>query len=173
MNPITEVLRRDAVYFITALSLVNSAAVTLIYRKRASNIILGFVLVFALLSQMMHSGRSGLMAALLGMVISGSVGLFLYLRGYLGAGDMKLLVAVGTLLGPVRIIYAMLIAGGTLMLVDVISLSWNTRRSGGTIVAVGSHMNLANLRPPFLRIPSGVAVVLGTNLSVGLFFLWR
>lgn len=87
--------------------------------RRVPNALTGAAAAFGLALAVSGAGRIGPLAALAG----GLLGLTLMLPGYLfgatGGGDVKLLAALGTLLGPERILFAyfgMAIGGGVLAL---------------------------------------------------------
>ena len=170
-------IRPDGVCFLAALGLVNAVAVALIFLKRAPNLVVGLAFLCALGSHYAHYGvRGALIWVGLGVLLGGGLALFLYLRGFLGPGDVKLLAATGALLGPVKVFYAIFIAVATLALVDVASLGWHMRRrqapllqGGAALVAGAVDKTAPPVLSPLLRIPCGVAIVLGTNLALGLY----
>jgi prepilin peptidase CpaA len=84
------------------------------------------------------SGASGI--SLGGSVVGMALGLLLMMPGYVlgatGAGDVKLMAAVGALVGPQMAVHAFLgtaIAGGVL----AVAVALSRRRLGDTIVGTG------------------------------------
>jgi prepilin peptidase CpaA len=103
-----------------AVSICSVAAAAIDLRtRRVPNGLTGGAAVFGLALALTGAGRIGLIAA----VVGGVLGLTLMLPGYLfgatGGGDVKLLAALGTLLGPQGIVFAyfgMAIGGGLIAL---------------------------------------------------------
>jgi prepilin peptidase CpaA len=118
-------------------------------------------------------GWRGLGTALAGCFFAGGIVLVFYAVRAMGAGDVKLLAALGSLLGfhgVIPVLLATAIAGGILALIYAIV----RRRVGSTFRNVGSVMlyhsgrglqahpevNLDN--PSALRMPYGLAIATGT-----------
>jgi prepilin peptidase CpaA len=99
---------------------------------RIPNVLTGSVAAIGLSLAMSGAGATGMTGACMG----GLVGLTLMLPGYrfggTGAGDVKLMGALGTLLGPAATVIAFLasaIAGGVL----AVGHAWSRRRLGATV----------------------------------------
>lgn len=103
-----------------AVSICSLAAAAIDLRtRRVPNGLTGAAAAFGFALALTGFGRIGVIAAVAG----GVIGLALMLPGYLfgatGGGDVKLLAALGTLLGPERILFAyfgMAVGGGVLAL---------------------------------------------------------
>ena len=103
-----------------AVSICSLAAAAIDLRtRRVPNGLTGAAAAFGFALALTGVGRIGVIAAVAG----GVIGLALMLPGYLfgatGGGDVKLLAALGTLLGPERILFAyfgMAVGGGVLAL---------------------------------------------------------
>jgi prepilin peptidase CpaA len=147
-----------------------------------SSILLGFSIHF------FESGLTGILQALAGL----STGLLLMLPGYLlqatAAGDVKLMAALGTLLGPSRILNALLY---TIFVAGIVGLAmalvaWRSR--GATtpfkrygkilrcLIATGRFIYIQPLAGEAMakRMPLAVPIAIGTTGSL-LFppnFLW-
>src|SRR5271157_1199791 len=128
-------------------------------------------------------GWRGLGSAVAGCLLAGGIVFLFYLVRAMGAGDVKLLAAIGSLVGPsdaVVVLAATAISGGVLALLYVIF----RRRVGATFRNVGSvltfhyrsglrahpELNLDN--PSALRMPYGLAIATGT-LYAFLTIWWR
>lgn len=128
-------------------------------------------------------GWRGLGSAVAGCLLAGGVVFLFYLMRAMGAGDVKLLAALGSLIGPsdaLVVLAATAISGGVLALFYVIF----RRRVGATLRNVGSvltfhswnglkahpELNLDN--PSALRMPYGLAIATGT-LYAFLTIWWR
>jgi prepilin peptidase CpaA len=107
-----------------AVSICSLAATAIDLRtRRVPNGLTGAAAVTGVALALSGAGRIGVVASVLG----GVIGLTLMLPGYLwggtGGGDVKLLAAVGTLLGPDRILIAffgMAVGGGVLALATAV-----------------------------------------------------
>lgn len=120
-------------------------------------------------------GGLGPWAALQGLAIGAAAMFPLYFLGALGAGDVKLMAAVGCLLGPADIVPAILatfIAGGVVSLAMALALG-----AGGQLIRNLSYMaqmtiikfHLPGMRPQIEppeasvgRAPYALAIALGT-----------
>ena len=128
-------------------------------------------------------GWKGLLGALLGCVLAGGIMLVFYVVRAMGAGDVKLMAAIGALVGP-REVGAVLIATGIFGGVLAIGYALYSRRMVSTLKNLGSvlrfhawagaqahpELNLDN--PTALRMPYGLAIALGT-LYAFVAVLWR
>ncbi|MEJ2088007.1 MAG: A24 family peptidase [Gammaproteobacteria bacterium] len=87
---------------------------------RIPNALVMAMMVSGLMLQTIDSGTAGLTYAILGLVVGLVVFLYPYMKGGMAAGDVKLLAATGTFLGPastllvggLALISGALIAGG-------------------------------------------------------------
>jgi len=127
-------------------------------------------------------GWRGLGSAVAGCLLAGGIVFLFYLVRAMGAGDVKLLAAIGSLVGPsdaVVVLAATAISGGVLALLYVMF----RRRVGSTLRNVGSvltfhtwnglkahpELNLDN--PSALRMPYGLAIATGTLYTF--LTIWR
>jgi len=123
-------------------------------------------------------GWEGLRSSFFGIGIAMLVYLPLYALRAMGAGDAKLMMAIGSLVGPgtwLFIFFATGILGGIIGLVVIVA----SKRVKHTLWNVGFLLHrLANLQTPYanseldvrsdagLRLPHGAAVALGTIVVV-------
>jgi prepilin peptidase CpaA len=137
------------------------------------SILIGIILNFC------ADGNKGLISSALGLLTGFLLLYFVYLLGGMGAGDVKLLCAVGALLGPRMVFYTfiwMALAGGALAFVFILSkkafsqtfrnikillLGWVT----GT---ANSEANITIKNQSLIKLPYAVAIALGTLLAVWL-----
>lgn len=161
-------MRPEVFLFMTALVLINIAGISIIYSKRAPNRIVASAFVFAFIAALFRLGARGAVWSLLGAVLTGAVALFFYRRNFIGAGDVKLLAVTGALLGPIQVFYALFIALCVLLSMDIASLTWQKRNTGKPLVASPLLMQAHAVSSPFIKMPCGVAIILGANLSYGI-----
>ena len=168
---------------VDALALAVVAAVIDVRQRRIPNWLTSPALVMGVLLRWFFFGWRGLGSALAGCALAGGVVFLFYLVRAMGAGDVKLLAAIGSLVGPsnaVVVLAATAISGGVLALLYVVF----RRRVGATLRNVGSvltfhswnglkahpELNLDN--PSALRMPYGLAIATGT-LYAFLTVWWR
>ena len=97
---------------------VAAAAIDL-RTRRVPNVLTGATAAVGAALALTGAGRIGITAAMVGCVIGLVAMLPGYLFGATGGGDVKLLAALGTLLGPERVLFAtfvMAIGGGVIAL---------------------------------------------------------
>lgn len=117
---------------------------------------------FGLLYHLHASGMNGLIFSITGILAGAALLLVFHCLGKMGAGDVKLMAAVGSILGPAGVFTAALysaLAGG----IYALFVLW---RHGVLLNAV---YGLAPAAAPRTGLPSlcyGVAISLGTVLAV-------
>lgn len=122
------------------------------------------------------TGFNGLFYSLAGLGVGIGVLIVFYLLGGMGAGDVKLMGAVGAVLGPKNVFIAFLftcIIGGFYAIV-LLLLKGNLKQ--GTLKRYGSMIKTFILTGQFIYVPPtekqkgslnyGLAIALGTFLSV-------
>ncbi len=126
-----------------------------------------------ILAHLFVEGPKGLIWGLLGFLIGGGIFFFLYLLKTMGAGDVKLMAAVGAFAGPTKTVEIALysaIAGGVLALA-VVLYKGRLRRTFGNVwdlvrfhaaVGASAHPSLNLENPEALRFAYGVAIFAGT-----------
>jgi len=167
---------------VDALALAVVAAVIDVRQHRIPNWLTYPAIAMGVLLRWFFFGWRGLGSALAGCALAGGVVFLFYLVRAMGAGDVKLLAAIGSLVGPsnaVVVLAATAISGGVLALLYVVF----RRRVGATLRNVGSvltfhswnglkahpELNLDN--PSALRMPYGLAIATGTLYTF--LTIWR
>lgn len=167
---------------IGALALAILSALVDVRQQRIPNwltypgIVLGFVL------RSIAFGWKGFLSALAGCAFAGGIVLLFYLMHAMGAGDVKLLAAIGSLVGPQQgavVLLATAIAGGLLALLVVLlrRTVGETLRNLVSLVrfhaAAGlrTHPNLNLDNPSAARMPYGLAIAAGTLYAF--LIMWR
>lgn len=160
-------------YVVGAAALAVLGAVSDVKTRRIPNSLTYSGMVVAIAWRFATLGWAGLGGALLGGLVGGGIFLLLFLAKGMGAGDVKLMAAIGCFVGPggaLQIILACAIAGG-LMAVGVMIYH---RRVRTTVSNVGKILrfhftrgpqvhptiNLSN--PSAIRLPYGVAIAVGS-----------
>jgi len=122
-------------------------------------------------------GIHGLVSSLLGLAAGFLLLFVVYLLGGMGAGDVKLLCAVGALLGP-KLVFCtfiwMALAGGTLAIALIIykrafSQTFRNLRTlllGWILRTPGEEANLTIRNQSLIKLPYGVAIAVGAILAV-------
>ena len=129
--------------------------------------------IVGILAHLFVEGPKGLIWGTLGALIGGGAFLLLYLLRTMGAGDVKLMAAVGAFAGPTTTVEIMLyaaIAGGVLALVVAV-YKRRLRRTFGNVMdlvrfhaaaGAGVHPSINLDNPEALRFAYGVAIFAGT-----------
>lgn len=164
---------RDSTLLAVALALTTIAAFIDVQQHRIPNwltypgIVLGAVLRGLLL------GWKGLADAGKGFLLAGGIMFLFYMVRAMGAGDVKLMAAIGSLVGwrhAVVVLLATAIFGGVM----AIAYALYRRRMGATLRNLGSvlrfhawaglqaHPDLNLDNPSTLRMPYGLAIAAGT-----------
>lgn len=160
--------------FIVA-ALVLAAAATDIHRRRIPNWLNLCGIMAGLLLRTIMGGWEGLKMSAAGLSLAFGVYFLLYCVRAMGAGDVKLMAAVGSIVGPanwIQVFVVSALAGGVFALVLVIY----RKRSRETLWNSGFILyELAHFRMPYwrrshldvkdsrsLNMPHGVAIAAGT-----------
>jgi prepilin peptidase CpaA len=132
--------------------------------RRIPNLLIVVMLGCGVAIQAMFFGTDGVVASLGGIMIGFSMLLPLYVVGGMGAGDVKLLAAAGSFLGPWGTIIAgalTLLAGGVLALV---ALAWlGLRASRATQFSAAEPAPHTDARR--VQLPYSLAVGAGSLLA--------
>jgi|SRR5271157_5382488 len=166
-----------------ALALAVTAAVMDVQHHRIPNRLTypGIVLGVALRSAVF--GWKGLGSAVLGCLLAGGIMFLFYAVRAMGAGDLKLMAAIGSLVGPrhaVVVLLATAICGGVMAIVYAVyrHRMWATLRNVGSVLrfhawaGLQAHPELNLDNPVTLRMPYGLAIAAGT-LYAFLAMWWR
>lgn len=162
------------------LAIVWTAAWIDLRTFKIPNALSGFGVVAGLTIQTAGAGIDGLAASLAGFGVALILLFPLYLMGRTGAGDVKLMAAVGALLGPMQLLWALLLtilAAGALAVIYVAKAyrlrgaTCPFKRYARMIRFIWVTGRLQYLPPPpseamAERIPLAVAVALGTTAAL-------
>jgi len=146
-----------------ALSVASLAAVIDVWSRRIPNWITFGTLALGLVLNTWLHGVEGLLAALVGAALGIGLLLPFYVMGGIGAGDVKLLGAVGALVGPQALISVALygaLVGGVMSVMALL-------RNGRLSLALGDVLIRHRLPARSGALGSyGVAIALGVLLSL-------
>lgn len=129
---------------VVAAAAITAAAIDLRIR-RVPNVLTAGIALVGLGLAAMGLGRVGIWLALAGCLVGLALMLPGYLIGAMGGGDVKLLAAVGTLLGPgatLRAFVASAIAGGLIAIV----VAWRRGRFTATVAGAAVLMTSVGAR---------------------------
>jgi prepilin peptidase CpaA len=160
-------------------ALVLTAAVTDFRRRRIPNwLTLGGVLM-GLLLHTATGGWAGLGLATKGMLLGFGVYFILYVLHAMGAGDVKLMAAIGAMVGPsnwMAVFTATAVAAGVVAIVLMVAKGRVRQTLWNVAYILGE---LIRFRPPYLRrssldvrhpcaltMPHAVAIAAGTVFSI-------
>jgi prepilin peptidase CpaA len=171
-----EPMALHSLYALLAL-LLGVALVYDVATRRIPNGLVLAGLLAALAYQPFVEGGAGLSGGVIGALIGLAIMFHLYLLRALGAGDVKLMAAVGAFLGPTQILGAVLLTlavGGALSLVAALAsrslgrVTANLRLMLLVVVAgKASGMSVADIETTG-RLPYAIAIAIGTGLQVWL-----
>lgn len=159
------------------------AAIFDVRSRRIPNLLTGPTLLLALLAHIIFGGWSGLGSALLAGGIGFAATLVFFLMGGMGAGDVKLMAAAGSLLGLSSLAPAMLATAlfGALSGIALALYRGRLREVAVNAVELVGHHRTAGLVPhpeinvrsqTGMRIPFAVPIALGCLTALAL-QLWR
>ena len=145
--------------------------------RRIPNLLTGPAIVAGLLLHLAVGGWAQMGSSALAGLIAGSIFLIFFLAGGMGAGDVKLMAAVGCIAGlsPLRLVMvSTVIFGGVFALVLAVYRG-RLRQTLGNVIALMAHhrrqgltphpeLNLANTAT--LRLPFALPIAAGCLLTV-------
>jgi prepilin peptidase CpaA len=167
------VLSPDSFLLFDAVALAIVAAVVDVRERRIPNWLTYSGILLAVALRFLYFRWNGLASAIAGTIVAGGIMLVFYVVRAMGAGDVKLMAAIGSLVGPsqaITVLLATAIFGGVLAFAYAIY----RKRAGSILRNVASvlrfhswgglhvhpEINLDN--PSALRMPYGLAIAAGT-----------
>jgi prepilin peptidase CpaA len=132
-----------------AIGIGLTACVTDLRSRRIPNVLTFGAAAAALIYSGATAGWSGLGGAALGWLIGAAIFIVPFALGGLGAGDVKLLGALGAWLGPAGAIWVALYTGvaGGVMAIAVAVASGYLRRALSNVSLLLMHWRISGLRP--------------------------
>ncbi len=164
---------RDSTLLFIALVLAITAAVWDIKQRRIPNWLTYPGIGMGVVLRGLLFGWSGLGSAVTGFLLAGGVMFLFFLVRAMGAGDVKLMAAIGSLVGPrhgVVVLLATAICGGVMAIVYALyrGRMWATIKNVGSVLrfhawaGLQAHPDLNLDNPKTLRMPYGLAIAAGT-----------
>jgi prepilin peptidase CpaA len=170
-------LQSDLTYPAVATVCAVAGSVFDVKSRRVPNFITGPAFLLGLSMHAAHGGWRELLSSLAAGLICGFVFLVFYLAGGMGAGDVKLIAAVGCVAGLSHITYILVltaIAGGV-MAVGLALVRGRLQQTIMNVAALASHHRNEGLRPhpdlnlsnaQTLRLPYALAIAGGCMLTL-------
>jgi len=166
----------NAIILLLLAGMLIIASVTDLRSHRISNRMTYSTMIFGLIYYSMTSGLAGFLLSVSGLFLGLALLIAFYLLGGMGAGDVKLMAAVGSLLGPMGVFAAFLgtaVAGGIYALIILAAKGYLL----DTLKRFGLMIRTFFITKKFIYIPPpreekapllcyGVAISLGTLASV-------
>jgi len=162
---------------IAVLIVVGICAVLDLRSRRVPNVVTLPAIALGLALYAVDGGAEGFLFSFVGLALGAGLFFVPYLLGGMGAGDVKLMGAVGALLGwrlTLLALFYTAVAGGALAVLVVV------RRKAllGSLAGVGTLLNVAvaskrpptadNLKGERIAVPYAVPVMVGTILALAL-----
>jgi prepilin peptidase CpaA len=135
-----------------------------ITKHRIENVSVMAILLLGLLSQLLGNGTQGIMQWLGGTAVGLGFLLPFYIGGGMAAGDVKLLAAIGSVLGPLPTLFAgavTLIAGLTLALSAIARHKWTNRNLPQSTAVASATTTNAQVPLRKQRLPYAAAIAAG------------
>ena len=166
----------SVIIFLLLASVLIISSITDLRSHRISNRLTYSTMLFGMIFYSLTSGLSGLLYSMGGLFLGLALLIAFYFVGGMGAGDVKLMAAVGSLLGPQGVFHAFL---GTTLIGGIYALIILTKKGYlmDTLKRFGLMLKTFFMTKKFIYIPParqekapllcyGVATSLGTLASV-------
>jgi prepilin peptidase CpaA len=177
-------IEKEFVYPAAATAVALLGAGFDIKSRRIPNLITGPALLAGLLLHLSLDGWRGLLTSLSAGLICGLIFLIFYMAGGMGAGDVKLITAVGCLAGLSNAAYLLILTSlaGGVMGVAFALMRGRLKQTLLNVGALADHHKQHGLTPhpehnvlnqSTLRLPYGVAIAAGSTITFYLLGIQR
>lgn len=166
-------MNQDLELLLIALLLAGAGAITDLWQRRIPNWLTYPGILAGGFLQSVFFGWRGLLTALAGCALAGGAMLVLYVIRAMGGGDVKLLAAIGSVVGPQKVLVILLataIMGGVLAILVALFRGRSLATLKNLLCLMRFHAvrglevhpehNLEN--PSAMRLPYGLAIAGGT-----------
>jgi len=170
-------MNQEFVYPIAASVCALVGAAFDVKSRRIPNKLTGPALLFGMVLHLSLDGWHGLLNCVAAGLICGGVFLVFYLAGGMGAGDVKLITAVGCLAGLTNTAYLLVLTAlaGGVMAIGLALVRGRLRETLMNVGALASHhknegltahpeLNVRNAST--LRLPYGLAIAAGCTITL-------
>ena len=165
----------ELVLQIILIAVLLTAVITDLRSYRIPNCLTVPAMACGLLIHTLIDGTGGLVVGLEGLGLGLGLFLVFYLMGGMGAGDVKLMAAIGSFLGPRGVLYAAMLTGllGGIYAVAAMASCWGLRATARQAVAMlttpvfpQQEGALSVTKQASLRLRYALPISLGTLLSM-------
>jgi prepilin peptidase CpaA len=156
---------------VTVLVFVALCVVVDVRTRRIPNILSGTAVLAGLALNALHFGFGGLLGSVGGLVATVGVLLFPFALGGIGGGDVKMMGAVGALLGPrlaLEGLAAGVIVGGAVMIVHLLRRGRLREKLDALRAMLTAAVLTRSLDPLHVRPDDSGAIALPYSLPLGL-----
>jgi prepilin peptidase CpaA len=139
--------------------------------RRIPNWLSAAAIVVGVVFHLLFLGVPGMMQSLLGLLLAGGALLVPFLLGGIGAGDVKMMGAVGSLLGPwlgLQAVIAGFIAGGVFALVHLAFLGRAGEKLRATFAMLADSARRRTIEPLRANLDDPAAIALPYSLPLGI-----
>ena len=157
--------------FATVLAFVTLCMASDLRTRRIPNALTGPAILAGAALNVLYGGRAGLTASLLGLGMGLGALLAPFAAGGIGGGDVKMMGAVGALLGPHRTLVSLatgLVLGGLVMVVHLARQGRLREKLLATAVMIGGAAAERSIEPLTLSADAPGAVSLPYSVPLGL-----
>ena len=144
--------------------------------RRIPNLVTGPALLAGLLMHLALDGWHGLLSSFAASLVCGAIFLVFYLAGGMGAGDVKLIAAVGCVAGLPSIAYLLILTSlaGGVMALGLALMRGRMKEMLRNVIALAAHHTQSGLQPhpeinvlnaSTLRLPYGLAIAIGCSMT--------
>ena len=170
---------------VTTAAIFIAVCITLDVRtRRIPNLVTGSTMVLGTILNTAYSGGSGLAASLLGVFVPMTILLLPFAMGGIGGGDVKMMGALGALVGPRLALWGLvlgMILGGVIMMFHLARrgrLGEKVRATGAMVRAAAATGSVAPLHvtsesPGSVALPYSVPLGLGSLMVLAALRVWR
>lgn len=162
-----------------AVAVALAAAICDVRSRRIPNVLTFGAAAAAIVAAAWTAGLSGAGSSVAGWLLALAIWLPIYALGGMGAGDVKLMAAVGAWLGPAAALFAALYAGvaGAVMAAGVAVARGCVRQTYDNVSLLFTHWRVAGFTPhgqltldssTSPKLPYAVPILAGTLLTIWL-----